>query len=36
MAELIVYIMGFIGLFMTLYFWYQSASTDYLEDMEIT
>jgi len=30
MAEIIAYIMAFVGVSVTLYFWYKEATTDYL------
>ncbi len=30
MVEYIVYFMAFVGVTMTLYFWYKEATTDYL------
>ena len=32
MAVYIAYIMAFIGVSMTLYFWYKEATTDYLSN----
>lgn len=34
MAEFVAYLMAFIGVSMTLYFWYKEATTDYLSENE--
>jgi len=34
MAEFIAYTMAFIGVTMTLYFWYKEATTDYLSSKD--